>query len=92
MGARAMHTLAIGGAALLTLGATILLAPSGSGAAENAWRLASDSAEGDLRFLVDVSHLDHYVNSDGVQLFGVPLRAVGNGIVEDGYVVIDAES
>ena len=92
MGVRTMHTLAIAGAALLTLAGTTLSAPSGSAAAENTWRLASDSAEGDVRFLVDISQLDHYVNEDGTQLFSVPLRAVGNGIVKDGYVVIDATS
>ena len=80
MGVRTMHTLAIAGAALLTLAGTTLPAPSGSAAAENTWRLASDSAEGDVRFLVDISQLDHYVNEDGTQLFSVPLRAVGNGI------------
>jgi hypothetical protein len=92
MGVRTVHTLAIGGAALLTLAGITLVVPSGSAAAENTWRLASDSAEGEVRFLIDVSQLDHYVNGNGMQLFGVPLRAVGNGIVKDGYVVIDAKS
>lgn len=92
MGVRTMHTLAIGGAALLTLAGITLVAPAGSAATENTWRLASDSAEGDVRFLVDVSQLDHYVNLGGVQLFGAPLRAVGHGIAKDGYVAIDARS
>ena len=92
MGVRTVHTLAIGGAALLTLAGITLSAPFGSAAAENSWRLASDSAEGDVRFLVDVSQLDHYVNPDGVQLFGAPLRAVGHGVAKDGYVAIDARS
>ncbi|UCH46522.1 MAG: hypothetical protein JSU95_10345 [Betaproteobacteria bacterium] len=79
-----MRSLAIGGA--------VLLAVAGSASADNTWRLASDSARGDVRFLLDISQLDHYINGDGRQLFGVPLRAVGNGIVKDGYVVIDAKS
>lgn len=91
MGVRTMHTIAIGGAALLALAGTGLLTMPGPAAAENTWRLVSDSAEGDMRFLVDVSQLDHYVKGDGMQLFGVPLRAVSNGAVKDGYVAIDAK-
>ena len=84
MGVRNMRALSIVAAALVVL--------SGPAAAENSWRLASDSAEGDMRFLVDISQLDHYVNPNGKQLFGLPLRAVSNGVVKDGYVAIDARS
>ncbi len=90
MGVRTMHTPVTGSAVLLAVAGTTLLAQPGSAVANNTWRLASDSAEGDVRFLVDISQLDHYVNGDGTQSFGVPLRAIGNGVVKDGYVAIDA--
>ena len=76
----------------LAFSTAVLLALPGPAAAESTWQLASDSAEGDVRFLVDASQLDHYVGANGVQLFGAPIRGVANGIVKDGYVVIDSKS
>ena len=83
MGLRSSHGVAISSALLVRL--------SGAAAADSTWILASESAESDTRFLVNASQLDHSVNQHGVQVFRVPLRAVGHGAVKNGYVAIDAK-
>jgi hypothetical protein len=74
----------------LAIAAVFLAALPGAASAQRDWLLVSDSAEGDTRFLVDVSGFDYRVNQRGVPVFGLPLRAVGSSSISDGHVVIDA--
>jgi hypothetical protein len=62
---------------------------AGPAAGAGAWILAADSAEGDVRFLVDVQRFDYSVNKHGTHVFSAPVRMVKHGATEEGVVAID---
>jgi len=72
--------------------AALIVGMTAPAIAAGGWVLAADSADSNLRFLVETSQLEESTNRHGVAVLGIPVRSVSNGNSESGYVVIEASS